>query len=177
MIAKSFEAKFLFKVMGSVVGGFSIIIAAVSLILSREEVLHYYEAVFLFISTNKALVKTFIAAGAIELIFIAGVITFISIYASHKLAGPVYRLEKILGMFGDGDLRQRVRFRKYDPIKGVEESFNRSVEGLGEKLRAVEGACEEADRAREGIDGSEESVERFRKKVSILEREIEKFKV
>lgn len=175
MIERGFELKFLLKFIGSITVGFIIIITALYFVLPHDDVLNYYEAVTSFINTSDALVRTFIIAGIIEVVFIIVIINFISIFASHKLAGPAYRLGKILENFADGDLTQTVRFRNYDPLKEVEHVFNNTLKEFTQKLKAIDETNNSMNKAREELDGTAESIEKFKEKISILEKEIEKF--
>jgi len=177
MIERSFESKFLLNFIISVIAGFVIIIATLYIVLPRDDVLHYYEAIFSFIQVKNVLVKTFIIAGVIELAFIALVITIISILASHKLAGPIYRLEKTLENFADGDLTRVVRFRRYDPLRDVERTFNNSLKEFAQRLKTIDEANDNMNKAREKLDGTAESIEKFKEEIDTLEKEIEKFKL
>lgn len=176
MIEKRFELKFLLKYIVSIIAGFAIIIAALYLVLPRADVMHYYEAISSLIKTSDALVRTFIIAGLIEFVFIIFVINFISIPASHKIAGPISRLEKTLENFADGDVTKTVRFRYYDPLRNVANTFNNSLKNFAQMLRAIEQANNNMNKAREKLDGTVKSINKFKKSVVALEKEIEKFK-
>jgi len=52
------------------------------------------------------------------------VMGLLSVFISHKVAGPVYRLEKILAQVRDGDLDVSVRLRKKDELQGLAESLD-----------------------------------------------------
>lgn len=176
MIEKRFELKFLLKYIVSIIAGFAIIIAALYLVLPRADVMHYHEAISSLIKTSDALVKIFITAGLIEFVFIIFVISFISILASHKIAGPIFRLEKTLENFADGDVTKTVHFRNYDPLRNVANTFNNSLKEFTQMLRAIEQANNNMNKAREKLDGTVKSSGKFKESVVALEKEIEKFK-
>lgn len=176
MIEKRFELKFLLKYIISIIAGFTIIIAALYLVLPRADVMHYYEAISSLVMANDALVRTFIIAGLIEIVFVIFVIGFISILASHKIAGPISRMEKTSENFADGDVTKTVRFRDYDPLRNVENTFNNSLKKFAQMLRAIEQANNNMNKAREKLDGTVKSTDKFKESVVALEKEIEKFK-
>jgi methyl-accepting chemotaxis protein len=65
--------------------------------------------------------------------WVAGVIIFfgvISLFISHKIAGPVYRLKKSLQDITEGNLNFKVKLRKWDDLKDLAEHFNQLVEEL-----------------------------------------------
>jgi len=177
MIEKGFESKFLLKFIVCITISFFVSVTVFYFILPNRDVLNYYEAVSSFITANNSLGMTFIIAGTIEFVLIVIVISIISIFTSHKLAGPIYRAEKILDSFADGDMTQKLRFRKYDPLKDVEDAYNKAIREFTQKLKAVDEANNKMNKAREGLDGSSESIEKFKDEVINLKEKLEKFKI
>jgi methyl-accepting chemotaxis protein len=177
MIERVFIIKFLLKFTCSVIAGLFIILLSIFLVIPNKNVLHYYEAISAFININKTLFNTFLIAGAIELVFIIIVVHIVSIFASHKFAGPLYRLEKIIEDISDGKLKQTVRFRKYDPLREVEDACNNSINELTGNIKAISKAFEEMNKSKEELDGTEGSISKFKERISALETEIEKFKI
>jgi methyl-accepting chemotaxis protein len=57
-------------------------------------------------------------------------IWFLAILLSHFIAGPLYRLEKSLGILRSGDLTHRLFFRKRDQIQGMASHFNEAMDEL-----------------------------------------------
>ena len=59
------------------------------------------------------------------------VLSFIgTILFSHRVAGPIFRLEKAVADFVRGDFK-KIRLRKSDEFKEIEDSVNRLAEYLG----------------------------------------------
>lgn len=54
----------------------------------------------------------------------------ISLYVSHRFAGPIYRFEKSAQTVGGGDLTHRVSLRTGDELMELQEEFNGMVAGL-----------------------------------------------
>ena len=61
--------------------------------------------------------------GAVILLFGA-----LSIYITHKIAGPLYRLKKSLYMIKEGNLDLKVKLRKGDDLKDLAEHVNTLVD-------------------------------------------------
>ena len=61
--------------------------------------------------------------GAVILLFGA-----VSIYITHKIAGPLYRLKKSLYMIKEGNLNVKVKLRKGDDLKDLAEHVNMLVD-------------------------------------------------
>ncbi len=58
------------------------------------------------------------------------VVSVITIFVSHRIAGPLQRLKLYMEKVGQGNFALRLRFRKYDEIHDVAESFNGMVKNL-----------------------------------------------
>lgn len=72
----------------------------------------------------------------LELVFLA--VTFlISLYLSHRIAGPLYKLDKYMKLAGQGNL-EPVSFRKKDFFKELESGFNEMLLGVRSGSRVPE---------------------------------------
>jgi methyl-accepting chemotaxis protein len=69
--------------------------------------------------------KVWPGIGGIILLFGA-----LSIFITHKIAGPLYRLKKSLSMIVEGNLDVKVKLRKGDDLKDLAEHFNMLAEEL-----------------------------------------------
>lgn len=58
------------------------------------------------------------------------IMLLISLYVSHRFAGPIYRFEKSAQIVGSGDLTHRVSLRTGDELLELQEEFNGMVAGL-----------------------------------------------
>ena len=76
--------------------------------------------------TNRKLLPKFLI-----LLFFIG---WASIFLSHKIAGPIYRLQKGLEDLGKRNLQTRIYFRKHDEAAFISTSFNGAVESLDNSL-------------------------------------------
>ena len=65
---------------------------------------------------------------------------------SHRIAGPLYRLEKAARAMGQGDLSFRVRLREGDELQGFAEVVDQTISGLRHQVQEV-GSCSAKVRA------------------------------
>ncbi|MDE1976227.1 MAG: methyl-accepting chemotaxis protein [Elusimicrobia bacterium] len=63
------------------------------------------------------------------LIYLA-MILLISLYISHRFAGPIYRFEKSADIVASGDLTHRVSLRTGDELKELQDKFNAMLAAL-----------------------------------------------
>lgn len=78
-------------------------------------------------------------------------IAVISIFFSHKIAGPIYRLEKNLELIGSGDLTVNTGFRANDQLEALGEEINGMVKSLNERVRGCTDALAEMKRCQERL--------------------------
>ena len=62
------------------------------------------------------------------------IIAIISIFVSHKIAGPVYRLEESTKLIASGDLTHRVHLRQGDELGDLQDAFNDMSESLSKMV-------------------------------------------
>ncbi|MDQ7779019.1 MAG: hypothetical protein RDV41_04845 [Planctomycetota bacterium] len=74
-------------------------------------------------------------AGAIVLITI--LLALYTVFLSHRIAGPAYRIEKCLERMAAGDYYFTVTLRKNDYLTGVAEAVNTTVRKLAERHKTL----------------------------------------
>jgi len=53
-----------------------------------------------------------------------------SVFLSHRIAGPVFRMERYLGEIALGDFSSVLKLRKRDEFKNLAEAINKMTQGL-----------------------------------------------
>ena len=71
------------------------------------------------------------------------VLFIIGLLMSHRLAGPLFGLEKVIADWSRGDRTARVRFRKYDYLLSLKEPLNSFFDQEEQLLKQVEGVAQE----------------------------------
>ena len=62
------------------------------------------------------------------------IVILISVFVSHKFAGPLFRLEKVSEAIASGDLTVKATFRQGDELFETAEYINKMIETLRQKL-------------------------------------------
>lgn len=65
-----------------------------------------------------------------KLIIYMLIVIIASSVVSHKIAGPIYKFEKICNSIAKGDLTQRVYLRRGDLLVDLQKSFNEMLENI-----------------------------------------------
>lgn len=66
----------------------------------------------------------------LSMVFISPMIVVIGILLSHKIAGPVFRMEKVLDNMSKGDLRANIVLRKGDEMATLAEAINKVTDSI-----------------------------------------------
>ena len=87
------------------------------------------------------------------LIFGAGIliivvqIALLTVFFSHKLAGPIYRFEKVCNNMIEGNYTEKIYLRKGDEMQNLARLFNDVISLSGERLAALRDAKTDQDKA------------------------------
>lgn len=79
-------------------------------------------------------------------LFLCGATAVLCVYALHKVAGPLYRMERVIEGYVAGDPVQPVFFRQGDQVHPLARDFNRFVARLREDRIRWAGVLEHAER-------------------------------
>ncbi|MBN1662765.1 MAG: methyl-accepting chemotaxis protein [Deltaproteobacteria bacterium] len=86
-------------------------------------------------------------ASTFAIIFVSGSVAIIvMILISHRIAGPLYRFEKILTELYNGDLTLRFSLRKNDQLKDLADRINGLSAIMDEKIGNIKTQAIELDR-------------------------------
>lgn len=131
-IDKNFQTKFIIR--------FCAIVLASSLVMGI--LLFFLSAGFTTVAIENARVTVkrssdfilpmIIETIAIVTIFSAVSVIFLTLFTSHKIAGPLYRLKREIDVFKAGDLNAQFHTRKTDQLQDLAKALS----GMGSELRA-----------------------------------------
>ena len=86
---------------------------------------------FIIVQRKELLLRLFAFLG-LNLLLI-GIFAF---FYSHRVSGPIYRLEKALKNLADSDALQEIHFRRNDLFHGLAEHFNAAIRKLRDKQQS-----------------------------------------
>ncbi len=93
-----------------------------------------------------------LAGGLTVMVVLIGLL---GIYFTHKVAGPVFKMNGLLRQVGRGDLRVEARLRRGDELRAFFDTFTQMVSGLRDRERRKLGEVELAIKALERGDTAE----------------------
>ncbi len=93
---------------------------------------------------------------------------------SHRIAGPISRIEKIIGLLQRGDLSRDIQIRKTDELNGFVNEINQLVYLLRERIKKEKKLIKDVKVKMDVLSGllTEEGVDK--RKIVMIQKEIEK---
>jgi sensor histidine kinase YesM len=80
---------------------------------------------------------------ALQLLFLF--ISFlISIFMSHRIAGPLYKLKLFLAKLREGDLKEELHFREKDHFRELAGDYNEAIKSIRSRMDAAAAEIERA---------------------------------
>ena len=171
-IKKKFQRNFILKFCALILAG-SIISGAILYALSSATVTTTFENSRLTIKSTADYILPMVLFSSIFVVIVVGIATiFITLFTSHKIAGPLYRLEKDVGEVGLGNLNTKFNLRIGDEIKPLAISLAKMTQVLKDRVINIKKITSELESIA-GLSGqvSPEARDRIKK----LKEEIEKF--
>lgn len=182
LIKKSFQIKFIIK--------FCFILIAASLIMSA--IVYFYSGETLttafvkshlkIMSTRDFILPILIYSFLITVAAVSVLTIIVVLFISHKIAGPLYRVEKILNEMGKGVFPplENIQFRKKDELKSLAESMKNMIAYLKGKIGLLDEIKHELtlyeQRLEACLEGSndehKEELRRLKEKIPALQEKL-----
>lgn len=102
------------------------------------------------------------------------IIFLISIFISHRLAGPIYKIGLSLGKMANGNLSEPMKLRKNDEFREIEIEINNTIEGLKEIITDINADVDSLDMI---IDDKKIKDSQLTKALKNLKDDLLRFKV
>ena len=134
LIKKEFQYRLILKFIVLVLAGAVISGTMLYFMASRDLVSSYLSAHQAIRSTRDILLPSILVSGAVSVVLIAAATAYVTLYVSHKIAGPLYKVEQILRRIGEGDLTVECHFRRHDELASLGEAVNDMTASLREKI-------------------------------------------
>jgi methyl-accepting chemotaxis protein len=88
--------------------------------------------------TAEVILPALLVAGAVVLVAFLAATVFLTLFVSHKIAGPLYRFGKTIESIGEGNLQERIHLREKDQLKDFAEQVNNMTENLSRRVERIE---------------------------------------
>jgi len=163
-----FQRNFILKFCAIIILS-ALIIAAIVYALSISSTTTVFENSRLEIKSTADFILPLLILSSLVAIIGAGAVTVIvTLFISHRIAGPLYRLEKDIGEVNKGNLGVVIRVRKKDELQDLAKSLN-------QMLNSIRNAISEVSKDIESITAADLS-EKNKQKLENAKNILKKFK-
>ena len=129
-IKKKFQRNFIIKFCALVIIE-AIIFGAIVYMMSKATVTTTFEDSRLVIKSTADFILPTILLGSAAVIVFTGLITvIITLFTSHRIAGPLYSMEKDIEEVASGNLKKKFDLRQEDEIKELAASLDKMTQTL-----------------------------------------------
>ena len=135
---------FVLVIMCSLVTGYTVF--TTGWVLLGEKLSNVYpqgRLVYVFRATNLALIR--------NLFLVSPLVFIIALFSSHKIAGPVYRIEKTLEEINNGNLALKIKFRQGDELWDLADLINVMIENFNKTIASSKDAGKDTRASLEAI--------------------------
>lgn len=137
LIKKDFQIRFIIKFCLIVLAGV-ILSTALLFFFSQGTLTSSFDDSRLVIrKTGIAILPAVIYTNLITLGVVSLIVIFVTLYISHKIAGPMFRFEKEIQIIAQGNLSSMIVLRKKDQVKEMADSLNQMTKSLNKKISEI----------------------------------------
>ncbi|MBI3815490.1 MAG: methyl-accepting chemotaxis protein [Nitrospinae bacterium] len=178
-IKKRFQARFIAKfilliLLGSAVSGIILYVMAGSKLGAT-----YYSAHVKIENTWDILFPAIVTTNIVTVILISLATVYITLFVSHKIAGPLFKFEKLMKEVGEGKLNVKPSLREADELVELSNAFGDMLTGLNNKIKEIKKHSQAARTTLDkiSISGGEEAVKKAKEEICNLQRILEQFQI
>lgn len=176
-IDRSYRLRFVSQFCICVLAVAVISLSAFYYLTDTETGITYYQALLTLNGLRQNILPATVLTGLTVTIVITAAVLTITLFGSHKIAGPIYRLERSLESIGNGDLTLKIKFRPSDAIGGLAEEINSLTSNLNEKISDINGTLKDIRKEIEGIGiNTDQPSAALIEKVGLIKKAMSNFK-
>jgi len=139
-INKEFQGRIIFNYFLLAVIGSILFMVVFSFFSSNTLSISYDDYRLQLGVTPTILFKKILSTQWLSIVFGGGLVVIITLFLTHRIAGPFFKLEKSLDEMIKGDISKEIWLRKKDEGKDLTEKINKFNFILSEKLSLIEAA-------------------------------------
>jgi methyl-accepting chemotaxis protein len=141
-IKKEFQSQFILRFCVLILGG-GILSTALVLYFSMGNLTALFQNSRLVITdTAFFILPAVLYTSFITIVLISLTVILVALFVSHKIAGPIFRLEKDISVIGKGDLAYRIHLRKGDQLRELSADINQMTASLNTKIIRIQSGLE-----------------------------------
>jgi HAMP domain-containing protein len=167
LFERGFRFRFVLRLCLAFAAGAAVLYGILYFVLSRP-LTGDYAGVFHALRNLSVFLRPVIATAVlVYVLLVCGATGALCVYGLHKVAGPLYRMERVMEEFRAGTPTRTVSFRAGDQVEPLAQAFNAWIGKLRQERQRWAAAMEDAER----VSLQDEAIRRTRMEEAL--REIE----
>lgn len=164
-----FQARFIVRFCGVLLLG-ALLSICITMLTTQATLTSSFEGAELVIEkTSLAILPSVILTNVITTFVVGILVILVTLFISHKIAGPMYRFEMDIEEIAEGDLQKTIKIRHGDQFESVAKSLNAMVKELNKKLIEIKHDFDRLDNKAEELGVSPE----FRSELEVCKNNID----
>lgn len=136
-IEKGFQSKFILKFCLIVILGGILTVGLLYLLSLGSTTIAVVNSRVAVRTTADFILPLLIQTVAVVSIVAALITIILTLFISHKIAGPLYRFKKVFKELAEGNFSDNFKIRKLDQLQMLAEEFNSMIVTTREKINSV----------------------------------------
>ncbi len=136
-IEKSFQTKFILKFCALAALGGILTIGILYVLAMKSTTVSFVNSRVVVRTTADFILPILIQTVAIVTVLVGLATILVTLFVSHKIAGPLYRFKKVLQALTEGDFSGDFKIRHLDQLQDLADAFNRMILKIKTELKAV----------------------------------------
>lgn len=136
-IDKSFQAKFILKFCLLVAMGGLLTIGILYLLAARSNTVSFVNSRVVVRSTADFILPVLVQTVVVVLIIVSAGTVAVTMFVSHKIAGPLYRFKKAMQELGEGNFSGGFHIRDADQLKDLAATFHVMIKRTQEAIKGI----------------------------------------
>jgi methyl-accepting chemotaxis protein len=136
-IEKKFQTRFILKFSALVCLAGLLTIGVLYLLCAQSTTVSIVNSRVMVRSTADFLLPLLIQTVAIVTVLVGLATVVVTLFVSHKIVGPLYRLKKVIQALAEGDFSSGFRIRHPDQMQDLADNFNLMIQKLRQQLNLL----------------------------------------
>lgn len=136
-IERAFQTKFILKFSALVAVGGLLTIGILYLLAMQSTTVSIVNSRVVVQTTADFILPILIQTVAIVMVIVGLAAVCVTLFVSHKIAGPLYRFKKVMQALAEGDFSSDFRIRHLDQLQDVANTFNNMIIKIRAELKAL----------------------------------------
>lgn len=170
-IDKRFQAKFILRFCLLVIATGAFIMMVLYALAGKANTVSFVNSRVVVQGTADFIFPLLIQTFVISTIVIGLATIIVTLFVSHRMAGPFYRFKKLLASLGEGDFSLGCKIRRKDALHDMASAFNDMIVNIRKNFDLI-------DRDLKGLKGKLEAgdLKEIEKSVSEVDKALHHFK-